>query len=177
MKKKGFTLVELLAVIAILAILVIIALPNIMSLFNEAKKNSFNNELKEIYKTAQNQWITDSMIETKQLYYSRTDGNTALQCVSGTNNKTLQLSGRTQLQYGITVDRSGNVIEYVATDGTYMYQFHGDSNNALKVEEIGTVTATGETTGNAVVRLADYNKVSATITCSGGAYTITGNAS
>ena len=29
MKKKGFTLVELLAVIAILAILVIIALPNI----------------------------------------------------------------------------------------------------------------------------------------------------
>ena len=58
-----------------------------------------------------------------------------------------------------------------------MYQFYGDSNNALKVEEIGTVTATGETTGNAVVRLADYNKVSATITCSGGAFTITGNAS
>ena len=36
--KKGFTLVELLAVIAILAILVIIALPNVMGMFNEAKK-------------------------------------------------------------------------------------------------------------------------------------------
>ncbi len=32
MKKKGFTLVELLAVIAILAILVIIALPNVIRL-------------------------------------------------------------------------------------------------------------------------------------------------
>ena len=64
MKKKGFTLVELLAVIAILAILVIIALPNIMSLFNEAKKNSFTNEIKEIYKTAQQQWMMDSMTET-----------------------------------------------------------------------------------------------------------------
>ncbi len=37
--KKGFTLVELLAVIAILAILVIIALPNVMGMFNTAKQN------------------------------------------------------------------------------------------------------------------------------------------
>ena len=34
--KKGFTLVELLAVIAIL---VIIALPNVMGMFNTAKQN------------------------------------------------------------------------------------------------------------------------------------------
>ena len=33
MNKKGFTLVELLAVIAILAILVIIALPNVLKMF------------------------------------------------------------------------------------------------------------------------------------------------
>ena len=32
---KGFTLVELLAVIAILAILVIIALPNVLKMFND----------------------------------------------------------------------------------------------------------------------------------------------
>jgi len=51
--KKGFTLVELLAVIAILAILVIIALPNVMGMFNQAKKNSFTTEVKEIYKVAQ----------------------------------------------------------------------------------------------------------------------------
>lgn len=36
--KKGFTLVELLAVIAILAILVILAIPNVMSMYIDAKK-------------------------------------------------------------------------------------------------------------------------------------------
>ena len=41
MKKKGFTLVELLAVIAILAILVIIALPNVLELYRNARKNAF----------------------------------------------------------------------------------------------------------------------------------------
>ena len=40
MKKKGFTLVELLAVIAILALLVIIALPNVLKMFNQAKKDT-----------------------------------------------------------------------------------------------------------------------------------------
>ena len=41
MKNKGFTLVELLAVIAILAILVIIALPNVLKMYNQSKKNIF----------------------------------------------------------------------------------------------------------------------------------------
>lgn len=36
--KKGFALIELLAVIAILAILVIIAIPNIIELYNKSKK-------------------------------------------------------------------------------------------------------------------------------------------
>ena len=49
--KKGFTLVELLAVIAILAILVIIALPNVMKMFRDAKKNSFTTEIKEVFKS------------------------------------------------------------------------------------------------------------------------------
>ena len=47
--KRGFTLVELLAVIAILAILVIIAMPNIMGLFKTARKNSFMVEARTLY--------------------------------------------------------------------------------------------------------------------------------
>ncbi len=128
MKRKGFTLVELLAVIAILAILVIIALPNVMSLFNEAKKNSFTNELKEIYKTAQNQWMTDSMFETNERTYSRVKGSN---CPNG-----LKLSGREELNYIIKVDKAGRVVEYYATDGTYQYTFNGTE---LKIEEITNV--------------------------------------
>ena len=169
MKKKGFTWVELLAVIAILAILVIIALPNVMSLFNEAKKNSFANELKEIYKTAQNQWMIDSMIETKELNYSR---DTSLQCDGTTSNKALQLSGRTQLLYGITVNKAGQVTSYVATDGTYMYQYN--SSTGLKIEEIGNTTASSVESTNAIISLSDYSKTSATISCTGtSGFTIT----
>ena len=50
--KKGFTLIELLAVISILAILIIIALPNIIKMFNEARKGTFETEVKTIYKQA-----------------------------------------------------------------------------------------------------------------------------
>ena len=49
MNKKGFTLVELLAVIAILALLVIIALPNVLSMFNNAKKDLFLTEAKNVF--------------------------------------------------------------------------------------------------------------------------------
>ena len=41
MKRKGFTLVELLAVIAILAILTVIAVPNVLKMYNNSKKNAF----------------------------------------------------------------------------------------------------------------------------------------
>ena len=45
--RKGFTLVELLAVIAILAILVIIALPNVINMYNRAQKQTFLTEAKK----------------------------------------------------------------------------------------------------------------------------------
>jgi prepilin-type N-terminal cleavage/methylation domain-containing protein len=48
MNKKGFTLMELLAVIAILAILIIVLLPNIIKLMNDTKKENFSNEIKAI---------------------------------------------------------------------------------------------------------------------------------
>ena len=49
MKKHGFTLVELLAVIAILAILVIIAIPNVLKMYNGAKQSTFESELNFVY--------------------------------------------------------------------------------------------------------------------------------
>ncbi len=126
MKKKGFTLVELLAVIAILAILVIIALPNIMSLFNQAKQNSFENELKNIFKTAEQEWMKDSMFDTQNIVYAR---NKNEKC-----EKELSLSGREEIEYYIEVDKAGKVIKYFATDGSYQYEYNG---TGLKIEEIG----------------------------------------
>ena len=60
MKKKGFTLVELLAVIAILAILVIIALPNVLKMFNDSKKNAFMVQARKTANVAQEHTVLSS---------------------------------------------------------------------------------------------------------------------
>jgi type IV pilus assembly protein PilA len=49
-KKKGFTLVELLAVIVILAIILAIAVPSISTMVSSAKKSSFEDNVKLIIK-------------------------------------------------------------------------------------------------------------------------------
>ena len=128
MNKKGFTLVELLAVIAILAILVIIALPNVMGMFNTAKENSFKTEVKEVFKVAQEKWMMDSMYNTSDHTYSR--------CKDGCSNG-LDLSGRSDLQYCIKVNKAGKVTEYYATDGTFQYSFNNPE--GLTIENITDV--------------------------------------
>ena len=51
MKKRGFTLVELLAVIAILAVLAILLVPNVVSIFNNSKKDTFIVDIKSRFNT------------------------------------------------------------------------------------------------------------------------------
>ncbi len=145
-KNKGFTLVELLAVIAILAILVIIALPNVMGMFNQAKESSFMTELKQIYKVAQQQWISDSLFGTGEKVYSR--------CDNGCTNS-LDLSGRTELEYYIKIDQGGSIVEYYATDGTYQYGYSGPG---LLPTDIKTV-----------VHIADINEDDKIVIDGGGA--------
>ena len=50
MNKKGFTLVELLAVIVILAIILAIAVPRITGILNSAKRSAFEADVKLIIK-------------------------------------------------------------------------------------------------------------------------------
>ncbi len=114
MNKKGFTLVELLAVIAILAILVIIALPNVLKMFNDSKKNSFMTEVRDIYKQAQTQFIADSMTAAG----GKTYASASLNCTSGTTP--LELQGR-DIKYLVVLDNTGKVTSISVTDGTYNY--------------------------------------------------------
>lgn len=53
MKKKGFTLIELIAVIAILAILAIIAVPRVMAYVDRSKKIAIQIEATTIYNAAE----------------------------------------------------------------------------------------------------------------------------
>ena len=107
---KGFTLVELLAVIAILAILVIIALPNVLKMFNDAKKNSFLTEAKTVYSEAGKKYISDSITSP--------GNNEHIYCKSKTDSlNPLNLSGR-GINYYIKTDSNGNVNTIVVWDDT-----------------------------------------------------------
>ena len=46
MKKKGFTLVELLGVITILSLILLISVPKILDVINNSKINAFENDIK-----------------------------------------------------------------------------------------------------------------------------------
>ena len=115
MKKKGFTLVELLAVIAILAILVIIALPNVLSMFNSAKKSTFKTEVQSIFKQAQTDFIEDSIKSSgAQVYCDATTKAADTSCTD-----TLQLT--TTKQYYVKMDSQGNILRIGVKDNSFVY--------------------------------------------------------
>ena len=105
MKNKGFTLVELLAVIAILALLVIIALPNVLKMFNQAKKDTFLTEAKTIYKEISKKYISETMRGNK------------ISNISNDNNK-LELESN-DLKYKVKLKNDGSIKKFQVSNGTY----------------------------------------------------------
>ena len=57
-KEKGFTLVELLAVIVIMAILLMVAIPAVSRILEDVRKRTFVNEAKTIYNEATNKYTS-----------------------------------------------------------------------------------------------------------------------
>ena len=106
MKKKGFTLVELLAVIAILAILVIIALPNVLKMFRNAKQNTFVTEVQNLVRSAEDKYLTSSML----------NGNNT--CFDSSSNP-LDMTGRDNIIYKIKLSDTGKLIEVSVADDNY----------------------------------------------------------
>ncbi len=127
MKKRGFTLVELLAVIAILAILVIMALPAVLNMFTKARIDTFENEVRTIYRTAEQQYLLNQG---------------EIKCFeSAGNGNHLDMTGN-EINYYILFSDSGKVTRLQADDGTYYYD--SDDVDALAIDDINydsTVTS------------------------------------
>lgn len=80
MKKKGFTLVELLAVIALLAILTMIAVPNVLSTINNRRRNTFLLDAKRMvtkaeYLVSEDRTIRDTIKEGTPKTFTITELN------------------------------------------------------------------------------------------------------
>ena len=119
MNKKGFTLVELLAVIAILAILVLVAVPNVLSMFNKAKKDTFLTEAKNIFKESASKYISDNM-------HNSNEGN--IYCKSETDSKNPLDMDVGDTYYYIEKDNTGKTIKFVVWNSSgYVTKIVGDN--------------------------------------------------
>ena len=104
-RRNGFTLVELLAVIAILAILVIIALPNVINMYNRARKSAFLTEAQNVLKTTTNKVIQEGV------------GGKKISVVSN-NKNSLNLTGE-KINYNVKLDNQGKITDYVISNDNF----------------------------------------------------------
>ncbi len=63
MNEKGFTLIELLATIAILGLIMTIAVPNVISVIDKNKKNTYVEDAKKMITLAEYKFRSDTRIE------------------------------------------------------------------------------------------------------------------
>ncbi len=144
---KGFTLVELLAVIALLAILVIIAIPNVLQMFNNAKQSAFETQVKEIAKIAEKEWIKDSITSSGDRVYSK--------CSDGTCTNPLDMSASANLEYYVHMDSSGKIDQLYVKDDSFQYGLSGEFNinNVTGIEKVSDVNDNKITIENGVVKI------------------------
>ena len=114
-KKKGFTLVELLAVIVILAVILVIAVPQIMSVIESARKGSIESTAKLIAEGAEREYTNRKILGK--------DTNVLCSDVSSMNSN----------DYGtcvITFDNTGKATVKVTGKGKFEgYTCNGNSTN------------------------------------------------
>lgn len=80
--RKGFTLVELLAVIVILAIIMIIAIPAVLSTMEQARQKTFSEYVTKVHNAANNFYLKNRNFDEEQKgkSYSVTVGTTSGTC-------------------------------------------------------------------------------------------------
>jgi prepilin-type N-terminal cleavage/methylation domain-containing protein len=124
MKKKGFTLTEIMVVIAIFGILITVITPAWMSFLNRSKFRTYNQRAKTIFNAAQ--IVVTEMEFTERQYISRltSDGVTATEKATLYGNIATPGSGAVRGEWyfyyngktGCVCDASGNSI--VSSDNT-----------------------------------------------------------
>ena len=114
MNKKGFTLVELLAVIVILAIIALIATPIVINVVNESRENA-NKRSVEGYMKAYETAYYQAILEDENVKFG--------------DKLDVNYSGSNVTCSNITSDEDGNITATCTVDGkTFTY----DSNDGAK---------------------------------------------
>lgn len=139
LNKKGFTLVELLAVIVVLAIIMIIAIPAVVESMNNAKKGSFKIYAEKALGNAQSTYSSEDLLGTisakkyEDTCFCYTLDQIGLKSRGSYDGYVIvKLDKKREASYYVTLtDKSYNVV-----NGTY-------ANLGTEIKEgVGTVTKT-----------------------------------
>lgn len=112
MNNKGFTLVELLAVITVLGLLLILAVPKVNSIIDDSKKKTFLGEAQSVYRSAK--------MKALDLANEGTGG-----IINSKGSIKLDMKGN-KLDYCVIVDEMGVITSITVSNGIYIVA--GDSN-------------------------------------------------
>ena len=116
--KKGFTLVELLAVIVVLAILLVIVIPNVINIISSSEKGTFLTEAKNVFKMAE---LVSMNGDASNYIYSEDETR-------------LSMDGN-ELKYCVNLNDDGDITYIVVSNGEYYIE--GNANfPGLGVEDI-----------------------------------------
>ena len=122
--KKGFTLVEVLAVIAILMVLVTLSVPRIRTIYDKAKENAFLTEFKNLERQITNKEVIAKMNKKK------------IVAISSEDETSLDLSNK-DFKYCIDLNKNGTFSRMQASDGKhYIEANRGDDINSFTSKNI-----------------------------------------
>ncbi len=154
LNKKGFTLVELLAVIAILAILMLLVTPNILNMFKEGKKSAFVTQAQSIYKAAETKYISESIKNPGSFTFTNAvDGGT-----------TLDVEGSDAVKYCVKVDANGKVKKFAISDNSYVISLPASGTGNVSIDSISEKYDSGDNKGD-YKNLSDVTASTKVTTC------------
>lgn len=113
-KKKGFTLIELLAVIVILSILILLAMPSVLRIMENARKNSFETEVRSYFKAAQTAFAETAISQPgiKEINFKSNSSHNSCNENGAVNNskceRKLDIDGGNMTDYNFTIISDGN---------------------------------------------------------------------
>ena len=118
LNKKGFTLVELLAVIVVLAIIMVLTVPSVLSSMSSARQSSFLLYAGKMLEAAQGKYQSESLLTTPNTCYD-------LSTLSG--NGSTQYKGVVKVSTGAD---GSPVFKLQMYDNNYQIGFKDDADNS-----------------------------------------------
>ena len=140
MNKKGFTLVELLAVIAILAILILLVTPNILSMFNEGKESVFVQQGQRILDASNTKYVNLSLKKSGSYVFTNLDELKDVTATTETTPATVSNLNLTSnsVKYCVKVSSTGKVTYLHISDDNYSIKL--ENANGISLDDINKMT-------------------------------------